>query len=129
MAIKGIDHIAIRVRDIEEGIANYTKMGFELTKQLETPGIGKQAIFRFADGTFIELVAPLGADSAVGRALESRGEGVHSVVITTDDFDADVAAMAESGANVLPAGELAGNVFLHPKSSNGVLLQIQKAKS
>ncbi len=129
MAAIGIDHVVIRVKDIDQGIANYQKMGYELTKTLETPGIGKQAIFRFPNGSFIELVAPLTPESAVGRAIESRGEGVHSVVIQTDDFENTVEAMVENGVNVIQSDDLKDNAFLHPKSTNGVLLQIQKAKS
>ena len=75
MAIKGIDHVVMRVKDIEAATESYKKLGMELTRSLETPGIGKQAIFRLADGTFIELVAPLSPDSPIGRAIESRGEG------------------------------------------------------
>jgi len=129
MAAIGIDHVVIRVKDIDQGIANYEKLGYELTKTLETPGIGKQAIFRFPNGTFIELVAPLTAESAVGRAIDSRGEGVHSVVIQTDDFENTVETLIESGVNVIQSDDLKDNAFLHPKSTNGVLLQLQKAKS
>ena len=69
MAFKGIDHVVIRVKDIDTAIESYRNLGLELTRTLETPAIGKQAIFSLADGTFIELVAPLSPDSAVGRAI------------------------------------------------------------
>ena len=129
MGIIGIDHVAIRVKDIEEGIANYRKLGYELSETFETPGIGKQEIFRFPNGSFIELVAPLDSESAVGRALENRGEGVHSLVLRTDDFENTVESMIESGVNVIQTDDLKDNAFVHPKSTNGVLLQIQKVKS
>ena len=79
MAIVGIDHVVMRVKDLDAGIANYEKLGMKLEKTLETEGIGKQAIFRFDDGTFIELVQPTDPASPVGAALEKRGEGVHTV--------------------------------------------------
>ena len=129
MAIKGLDHVVIRVKDIDAAIESYQKLGLELTKTLETPSIGKQAIFRLPDGTFIELVAPLTPDSPVGRALESRGEGVHSVVFSVDDFENTVEKVKESGAQVILMPELKNNAFVHPKSTHGVLLQMQQKTS
>lgn len=129
MAITGIDHVVIRVKDIDTAIESYRNLGLELTRTLETPAIGKQAIFRLADGTFIELVAPLSPDSAVGRALESRGEGVHTVAFSVDDFEKTVGDIKESGAQVIEMAELKGVAFVHPKSTHGVLLQVQQKKS
>ena len=129
MAIKGIDHVVIRVTDIDEAIESYTKLGMELTRTLETPAIGKQAIFRFGDGTFIELVAPLSPDSAVGRAIEGRGEGVHTVALSVDDLEKTVRDIATSGAQVIRAEGLDNTAFVHPKSTHGVLLQMDQEKS
>ncbi len=128
MAIKGIDHVVMRVKDIEAATESYKKLGMELTRTLETPGIGKQAIFRLADGTFIELVAPLSPDSPIGRAIESRGEGVHTVALAVDDVKETVSALTENGARVIPAEGLDGVAFIHPKSTHGVLLQVMKKK-
>ena len=129
MAIKGIDHVVIRVKDIDIAIESYKKLGMELTRTLETPAIGKQAIFRLADGTFIELVAPLSPDSAVGRAIESRGEGVHTVALAVDDFEKTVGDLTENGAKVIQTDGLDGIAFVHPKSAHGVLLQVMETKS
>ena len=68
MAIVGIDHVVMRVKDLDAGIANYEKLGMKLEKTLETEGIGKQAIFRFDDGTFIELVQPTDPASPASRS-------------------------------------------------------------
>ena len=129
MAFKGIDHVVIRVKDIDTAIESYRNLGLELTRTLETPAIGKQAIFSLADGTFIELVAPLSPDSAVGRAIEKRGEGVHTVAFSVDDFEKTVGDIKESGAQVIEMAELKDVAFVHPKSTHGVLLQVQKKKS
>ena len=129
MAITGLDHVVIRVKDIAVAIESYRKLGLELTNTLETPAIGKQAIFRMPNGTFIELVAPLSPDSPIGRAIEKRGEGVHSVVLTVNDFEKSVGDMKESGAQVIQTEELENNAFIHPKSTHGVLLQVQQEES
>jgi methylmalonyl-CoA/ethylmalonyl-CoA epimerase len=128
MAITGLDHVVIRVKDIDVGIESYRKLGLELTQTLETPAIGKQAIFRMPNGTFIELVAPLSPESAVGRAIESRGEGVHSVVLAVNDFEKSVEGMKQSGAKVIQTEDLQNMAFVHPKSTHGVLLQVQLEK-
>ena len=129
MAFKGIDHVVIRVKDIDTAIESYRNLGLELTRTLETPAIGKQAIFSLADGTFIELVAPLSPDSAVGRAIEKRGEGVHTVAFAVDDFEKTVEDLTESGAPVIQSDDLDGIAFIHPKSTHGVLLQVMERKS
>ena len=128
MAITGIDHVVIRVKDIDAAIESYRKLGMELTRTLETPAIGKQAIFRLSDDTFIELVAPLSPDSAIGRAIESRGEGVHTVALSVDDINETVGDLTQSGARVIQSEDLEGIAFVHPKSTHGVLLQIMEKK-
>lgn len=129
MAITGIDHVVIRVKDLDVAIESYKKLGMELTNTMETPGIGKQAIFRLADDTFIELVAPTSPDSAVGKSIESRGEGVHTVVLAVDDVSKVVDEITANGAQVIPSGGLEGVAFVHPKSTHGVLLQMMEKKS
>jgi methylmalonyl-CoA/ethylmalonyl-CoA epimerase len=124
MAIVGIDHVVMRVKDLDAGIANYEKLGMKLEKTLETEGIGKQAIFRFDDGTFIELVQPTDPASPVGAALEKRGEGVHTVAMATTDFTDTVSALEEGGSPVLKQGGMDTSAFIHPKATNGVLLQL-----
>lgn len=129
MAITGIDHIVVRVKDIDVGIESYKKMGLELTNTLETPGIGKQAIFRLADETFIELVAPTSPDSPVGSAIEKRGEGIHTVAFSVDDLDKTVEVIKASGATVIQPDDMKGTAFVHPKATHGVLLQVSEKKS
>ena len=129
MAIQGIDHVVIRVKDIDVAIESYKNLGMELTRTLETPAIGKQAIFSLPNGTFIELVAPLSPDSAVGRAIEKRGEGVHTVAFAVDDLEETVGSLTEGGAQVIQSDDLDGIAFVHPKSTHGVLLQVMEKKS
>ena len=129
MAIQGIDHVVIRVKDIDTAIESYKNMGLELTRTLETPAIGKQAIFSLPNGTFIELVAPLSPDSAVGRAIEKRGEGVHTVAFTVDNLEETVGTLTGGGAQVIQPDDLDGIAFVHPKSTHGVLLQVMEKKA
>ena len=70
VAITGIDHIVIRVRDLEAATVSFQALGMELTRTGVNPVVGKQAFFRLSDGFFFELVEPLTPDSPVGQALE-----------------------------------------------------------
>lgn len=126
MGIKGIDHVVVRVKDLEQGIATYRDtLGMELERTAESAAIGiKQAFFPLADGGFLEVVAPLSPESPVGRALESRGEGIHTVAVAVDDLPGTIKKLQENGAQLIGAERPGGQVFIHPRSAHGVLVQL-----
>ena len=126
MAIKGVDHIVVRVKDIDEGIATYRdRLGMTLERTAESEAIGiKQAFFPLADGGFLEVVAPLGSETPVGRALESRGEGIHTVALAVDDIEQTVKDLQKNGTKLIGADRPGGQVFIHPRSAHGVLVQL-----
>ncbi len=124
MSITEIDHIVIAVADIEEGIRNWRDgLGLHLTHTAENAEAGiKQAFFALADGTFIELIAPAHESSPISTSLAARGEGVQVIALKVDDLDASVAALQERGVRLIGVGT--PQVFIHPKSANGVMLQL-----
>ena len=126
MAIVGVDHIVLRVKDLDAGIATYRDaLGMELERTAESAAIGiKQAFFPLANGGFLEIVAPLSAESPVGRALESRGEGVHTVAMAVDDLPSTIKELQEKGVQLIGAERPGGQVFIHPKAAHGLLVQL-----
>ena len=128
MAIKGMDHIVVRVKNIEEGISTYRdKLGMKLDRTSESEALGiKQAFFNFPDGGFLEVVAPLNNDSPMAKAIEGRGEGIHTVSLAVDDLAATIKAMQAAGVQLIGVGN--PPVFVHPKSSHGVLVQLTERK-
>ena len=124
MTLAAFDHLVIRVSDLDEGIKTYRDtLGLKLDRTAESAALGiKQAFFNLPDGGFIEVVAPLEAQSAVGQALEKRGEGIHTVAFAVEDLQAACAALKAGGARLI--GEGGPQVFVHPKSTHGVLLQL-----
>ena len=124
MTLAAIDHLVVRVGDLDEGIATYRDtLGLTLDRTDESAALGiKQAFFNLPGGGFIEVVAPIDAQSAVGQALEKRGEGIHTVAFAVDDLDAACARLKEGGARLI--GEGGPQVFVHPKSTHGILLQL-----
>jgi len=124
MAFTRFDHLVIRVSDLEEGIKTYRdRLGLTLDRTDQTDALGvKQAFFNLPGGGFIEVVAPTDPDGAVARSLESRGEGIHTIAFAVDDLEATSAAMREAGAQLI--GDGGPQVFVHPRSTHGVLLQL-----
>ena len=127
MAIIGVDHVVIRVKDRAEAIERYSALGLELSTTNENPAVGKVAIFRLADGFFLELVEPLSPESPIGRALESRGEGVHSIALAVDDLDASIGDLETRGAPIIRAEGLP-LAFIHPTATPGAMLQIMERR-
>ena len=125
MAIIGVDHVVIRVKDRGEAIERYSALGLELSNTTENPAVGKVAIFRLADGFFLELVEPLSPESPIGRALESRGEGVHSIALAVEDLEASVEDLKARGAPIIE-GDGLPLAFIHPKATPGAMLQIME---
>ena len=123
MSLKKVHHLVVRVKDIEQGVASYTAMGLTLDRRAENAALGlKQAYFKLSDGSYIEVCSPTSPDSAVGKALERGGEGIHSIVFAVDDVGKTLESMKAKGVTTI--GEAGKQAFVHPKSSHGVLIQL-----
>lgn len=129
---KRIDHIAIIVRDIEQALVFYRDtLGITPGEIKEVPG--EQVRIAFLPmggpgGSEIELIEPTTPDSSLTKFLEKRGEGLHHVCLEVENIDAALAEMQEKGAPVLdkqPRVAAEGRaIFLHPRGTNGVLLEL-----
>lgn len=126
MALTGFDHLVIRVKDIDDGIATYRdKLGLTLDRTAESEALGiKQAFFNLPGGGFVEVVAPTDENSAVGRAVAGRGEGVHTMAMSVDNLAETIESMKAAGVQLI--GEGGPQVFVHPKSTHGLLLQLSE---
>ena len=122
---KWIDHIVVRVNDINQSLEDYeTKLGMKASKGPDAiPAMGMtRAILPLGDdGRFIELAQPLGEGGAIGGALERYGEGVHLVALAVDNLAEAAAEMKVNGARVIETGT---QVFIHPKDGHGVMYQL-----
>lgn len=128
MAIKGVDHVVIRVEDFDAAVATWKdKLGMVLDRTDESEALGiKQAFFNMENGGYVEIVAPTNADAAVGKALASRGEGLHTLALEVDDLDTTIKDFEASGVQLIGVGS--PQVYVHPKSANGMLLQLNQKK-
>jgi methylmalonyl-CoA epimerase len=127
-----IDHVAIIVRNIEQALTFYRDtLGIAPSEIKEVPS--EQVRIAFLPmggpgGSEIELIEPLTADSSLTKFLEKRGEGLHHICLEVDDIDAALQEMREKGVPVLgkePRVAAEGRaIFVHPKGTNGVLLEL-----
>ncbi len=126
---KWIDHIVVRVEDLDQGMRDYEdKLGMKTSKGPDDmPELGmRRAVFPLGDsGRFIELAEPLGEDSAIARSLARHGEGLHLVALAVDDLAEATAEMKAKGTRIIEAGSM---VFIHPAESHGILYQLIERK-
>jgi methylmalonyl-CoA epimerase len=129
---KGLDHVAIVVKDLDAAIRLYREtLGLELTQvedvveQQVTTAIFGQGMGR------VELICPTTKDSGVARYLEKRGEGLHHICIEVEDIEAAMAALRAAGAPLIdqapkPGAGGARVAFVHPKGTHGVLTELRE---
>ena len=127
--IRRIHHAGVVVRRLAEAYRFYRGvLGLPLVREAEVRDQGVRAALLAAGDSEIELLEPLAADSAVGRFLARRGEGLHHVCFDTPDVASELEELRAKGAELIdlaPRPGLAGQIaFLHPRACDGVLVEI-----
>jgi methylmalonyl-CoA/ethylmalonyl-CoA epimerase len=125
-----IDHIGVAVEDLEAGIELYEKsFGMELAHRETVTDQGVEAVLLDVGDGHVELLAPLGPDTPVGKYLERKGPGLHHVAYAVDDIDSALETLAASGVELIDSEARTGIrgsrvAFLHPRSTGAVLTEI-----
>jgi methylmalonyl-CoA/ethylmalonyl-CoA epimerase len=125
-----IDHIGVAVEDLEAGIALYEQsFEMELAHRETVESQGVEAVLLDVGDGHVELLAPLGPDTPVGKYLERKGPGLHHVAYAVDDIDAQLRRLAAAGIELIDEEARTGIrgsrvAFLHPRSTGGVLTEI-----
>jgi methylmalonyl-CoA epimerase len=134
MTIRGIHHIGVAVRNLEEARSRWAALLGAIAGPVEeNPARGvRLAELRFAEGPTVELVAPLGEASPVARFLEARGEGIHHLAFEVDDIEAAMAGLRGAGLSFvteMPQAGAGGSrvAFIHPRSLDGVLVELRQS--
>jgi methylmalonyl-CoA/ethylmalonyl-CoA epimerase len=129
-----IEHIGIAVRNLEEanktykailGVASYK------TEKVESEGVDT-SFFRVGDSK-IELLAATNPESPIAKFLEKRGEGIHHLAFNVEDIQAEIERLKGEGFVLLNDFPKSGAdnklvAFMHPKSANGVLVELCQEK-
>ena len=125
-----IDHVGVAVDDIDAALALYEKtLGMPMVHRETVTEQGVDAVLLDVGDGHVELLAPLGPDTPVGKFLEKKGPGLHHVAYAVSDIEATLAALQESGVALIdetPRIGIRGSkvAFVHPKSTGSVLTEI-----
>jgi methylmalonyl-CoA/ethylmalonyl-CoA epimerase len=130
-----IDHIGVAVEEIEPALELY-RDSFELSlahrEVVEDQGV--EAVLLDVGENHVELLAPLGADTPVGRFLAKQGPGLHHVAYQVKDIDATLESLRQAGLQLIdqqPRTGIRGSrvAFMHPRATAGVLTEIVEPAS
>jgi methylmalonyl-CoA/ethylmalonyl-CoA epimerase len=125
-----IDHIGVAVEDVDAAIALY-RDSFEMElahrETVEEQGV-EAALLDVGDG-HVELLAPLGPETPVGKFMAKNGAGLHHVAYAVDDIDSTLESLSAAGLQLIDSEPRVGIrdsrvAFLHPRSTGGVLTEI-----
>ncbi|MFC7400357.1 methylmalonyl-CoA epimerase [Chelatococcus sp. GCM10030263] len=130
-----LNHVAIAVKDLAAARALYRDvLGAAVSEPQDLPAHGVTVVFVTLPNTKVELLAPLGTASPIGRFLERNPDGgIHHICYEVPDIGAARDRLLASGARLLGPGEpqigAHGKpvVFLHPKDFGGVLIELEQA--
>ena len=125
-----IEHLGIAVKDLKaankvyESLFGYTHYK---TETIESEGV-RTSFFKCGDNK-IELLEATTDDSPIAKFIEKRGEGIHHVAFAVSDINAEIKRLKKEGFIILNEKPKKGAdnklvVFIHPKSTNGVLIEL-----
>jgi len=127
--IEKIDHLGIAVRDLKAAMAVYAGLGLPLDGAEEVPTEQVRTAFFAAGESHIELLESTSPEGPIARHIDKRGEGIHHVALRVDDIEQAMAAAKAQGLQLLseaprPGAHGTKQVFIHPKSTGGVLIEL-----
>src|SRR5579863_681252 len=125
-----IDHVAIVVRDIEATLRLYTEtLGFKEAYREVVADQGVEAVGLEAGGSFVELLRPLDEGSPIARFRGDAATKLHHTAYRVDDIEAALAELKAKGVRLIDEHARKGAhgnliAFLHPKATDGVLIDL-----
>lgn len=128
--MKKIEHIGIAVKSIEASNVIFEKLfNTPAYKEEEVASEGVKTSFFQVGPNKIELLEATNEDSPIAKFIEKKGEGIHHIAFDVEDINSEVERLKMEGFVVLNETPKKGAdnkwvVFLHPKSTNGVLIEL-----
>ncbi len=125
-----IEHIGIAVKDIEKSNKIFASLFHKKHYKMEevlSEGV-KTSFFQIGENK-IELLEATNPNSPIAKFIDKKGEGVHHIAFSVDDIISEVKRLKDEGFHILNETPKKGAdnklvVFLHPKSTNGVLIEL-----
>lgn len=128
--IKKIEHIGIAVKSLETSNILFQKLFGKDHYKIETvESEHVNTSFFILGDTKIELLQATSPDSAIAKFIEKRGEGIHHIAYEVNNIEDEMTRLKEEGFEFIAATPKNGAdnkriAFLHPKSTNGVLVEL-----
>ncbi len=125
-----IEHIGIAVKNISEANKTYEALlGSAPYKSEKVESEGVETSFFRCDESKIELLEATDPDSPIAKFIEKRGEGIHHIAFAVTDIWAEMERLKKEGFTLLSEKPKKGAdnklvAFVHPKSANGVLVEL-----
>lgn len=125
-----IDHLGIAVQSLDTASEVYGLLGFQAVgddEEIESQGVKVRAFQ--AGESLLELLEPTRADSPIAKYIDKRGEGLHHVAFRVDNLESEIERLETQGATFISTQIREGRagtriVFLHPKWTKGVLVEL-----
>lgn len=128
--LSAIDHVGVAVEDLDAAIALYAEqLGMTLVHRETVAEQGVEAVLLDVGDSHVELLQPLGPDTAVGKFLARRGPGLHHVAYRVADVADTLRKLRDAGMRLIDEHPRTGIrnsrvAFIHPGSTDGVLTEI-----
>jgi methylmalonyl-CoA epimerase len=127
--IRGLRHIGIAVRSLQERVPLYRALGLEVSGGEDVHTEMVRVAFFAAGETRVELLEPTAPESPVAMFIAKRGEGLHHICFEVDDIRATMKELARQGFQLLseepkPGAHGTQVCFVHPRSAGGVLIEL-----
>lgn len=128
--MRKIEHIGIAVKSLQESNLLFEKLlGTAAYKEEEVASEGVKTSFFMNGPNKIELLEATNPDSPIAKFLEKKGEGIHHIAFDVEDIFAEIDRLKAEGFIVLNETPKKGAdnklvAFLHPKTTNGVLIEL-----
>jgi len=125
-----IDHIGVAVENLDEAIKLYERsFDMELAHRETVESQGVEAVLLDVGDGHVELLAPLGPDTPVGKFIAKKGPGIHHVAYAVEDIDAALEQVKAAGLRLIDEEPRTGIrrsrvAFLHPSATGSVLTEI-----
>jgi methylmalonyl-CoA/ethylmalonyl-CoA epimerase len=133
--LRKIEHLGIAVESIEESLKIYEALlGTKCYKIESVESEAVRTAFLQVGESKIELLEATNPDSAIGKFLAKKGKGIHHIAFDVENIEAEIKRLTSEGFELIHSSPKAGAdnkliAFLHPKSTDGVLVELCQEKN
>lgn len=132
---KKIDHIGVAVNNLEESLHIFKDvLGMKCSGEEEVKEQNVKVAFLPVGESEIELLESTSPDGNIAKYIEKKGEGIHHIAFEVEDLDVMLKNLQKKGVRSIDKEPRYGAggariAFLHPKSTNGILVELCEHKS